>query len=300
MRNSPGATPHWPVGISPILWNNDDLPELTQPVPWERVLDDVVSTGYDGVELGSNAPREAKAVREQMEQRGLRLAGAFVAFDLLDGTPEEAAAEATAKARFLKLSGAEVLVVGPAFRPDRAATVGRTEGNASDLTDDDWRRVAACLERIGEACQREGIQPALHNHAGTIVETPWELAEVFSRTDPALVKLCLDVGHYLVGGGDPVEAVRDYGNRTVHVHLKDVDQQVLDRLRHGEGGWVEGLRWRVFCELGQGCLDVAGVVEGLRRESYSGWVLLEQDTTFLPPLESAVESRAAFRRIAGY
>lgn len=300
MRDSPGATPQWPVGISPILWNNDDLPELTQPVSWEQVLDDVLSTGYDGAELGSNAPRDAAAVREQMERRGLRLVGAFVGFDLLDGTLEELADAATAKARFLKLSGADVLVVGPAFRADRAATVGRAEGNASGLSDDDWQRVAASLERIGEACEAEGIEPALHNHAATIVETPWELAEVCSRTDPAVVKLCLDVGHYLLGGGDPVQAVREYGDRTVHVHLKDVDEQVLDRLRRGEGGWEECLRWRGFCELGRGCLDVAGVVEELRRVAYDGWAVVEQDTTFRPPHESAVESRAAFRRIAGY
>ncbi len=300
MSDSTSAPRPWLVGTSPILWNNDDLPELTPPVPWEQVLDEVASAAYDGVELGSNAPRDAAALRAQMDRRGLGLAGAFIAVHLLGATPEEAADGAAEMGRFLKASGASVLVVGPASSPDRLASVGRTTGNASGLTDGEWQRAAACLERVGEACQREGVQLAFHNHAGTIVETAWELAEVCARTDPAVVKLCLDVGHYLVGGGDPVQAVQEYGPRIAHVHLKDVDPGVLGRLRAGEGGWLEALRWRAFCELGRGCLDVDGVVEGLRRASYRGWVVLEQDTTFQAPLESAVQGRAAFREAAGY
>ena len=300
-RNEESSAPvRWAVGCAPILWNNDDLPKSTPPVPWEQVLDEMASAGYEGTELGDGAPDDAAAIREQTARRGLKVIGAFVPLDLLSKQPDREVERAARTARFLKDCGAGLLIAAAAATPERLALVGRASGNASGLGDGDWRRAAACLDRAAEACLGEGVRLVLHNHAGTYVETPSEVAEVCSRTDATLVKLCLDVGHYLVGGGDPVQAVREYGDRLAHVHLKDVDPGVLDRLRAGEGGWLDALRWRVFCELGEGCLDVAGVVEGLRRASYRGWVVLEQDTTFLPPLESAVRARTAFRRIAGY
>jgi inosose dehydratase len=163
-----------------------------------------------------------------------------------------------------------------------------------------YQQIATGLERVGERCRQENIVLAFHNHAGTFVETAEELEELCQRADPALVQLCLDVGHLIVGGGDPVQAIRRYGQRVAYVHLKDVDPRVLERLRSGEGGFMDGLRWRVFCELGSGCLDLAGVVRALRQQEFGGWVVLEQDTSFRPPLESAVESRKRFREVAGY
>ena len=288
------------MACAPILWNNDDLPDLSPPVPWEQVLKETAAAGYEGSELGDGCPHDPAIVRETMARRNLRPVASFLALDLLSKQPEQEALRAQQEAGFLKECGAGLLMVAAAATPERLALVGRASGNASGLGDADWSRAAACLQRVAEACREEGVQLAFHNHAGTYVETPWELHEVCARVDPDLVKLCLDVGHYLLGGGDPAEAVRQHGHRIAHVHLKDVDHAVLTRLRAGEGGWLDALRWRVFCELGRGCLDLAGVVEALRDVSYQGWVVLEQDTTSRPPVESAVENREAFRRAAGY
>ena len=113
-----------------------------------------------------------------------------------------------------------------------------------------------------------------------------------SSTDPDRVGLCLDVGHYLVGGGDPVDAVRRYGDRIRHVHMKDVDPAVLARLRGGAiPDFHDALRERIFTELGNGALDVLGVVRELDRLDYAGWLMCEQDTTWRPPAESAAISR---------
>jgi inosose dehydratase len=111
------------------------------------------------------------------------------------------------------------------------------------------------------------------------------------------VGLCLDVGHYLIGGGDPVEAVRRYGRRVRHVHMKDVDAGVLEKLRGGEiANFLEALRARIFIELGHGVLDVLGVLRELARFDFDGWLMCEQDTTWRPAAESAAVSRA----ILGY
>jgi inosose dehydratase len=114
--------------------------------------------------------------------------------------------------------------------------------------------------------------------------------------------LCLDVGHYLVGGGDPVEALRTYGERVGHVHLKDVDPEVLAGLREGTvGGFGAGIRQRLFTELGAGVLDLDGVLALLAARRYAGWLMVEQDSGWPPPAESAAIGRrvlaAAIRRL---
>jgi inosose dehydratase len=290
--------PRWPLAIAPILWNNDDLPELAPPVAFERVLDEIAEAGYEGTELATNAPRDAGLLRDQLERRGLRLAGAFLALDFFTSPLDSELEGAGLLARLLREAGAGVLVAGLAAHPQRMASAGGSRQPAT--TGAQYQQIATGLERVGERCRQENIVLAFHNHAGTFVETAEELEELCQRADPALVQLCLDVGHLVVGGGDPVQAIQRYGQRVAYVHLKDVDPRVLERLRSGEGGFMDGLRWRVFCELGSGCLDLAGVVGTLRQQEFGGWVVLEQDTSFRPPLESAVESRRRFREVAGY
>jgi len=290
--------PRWPLAIAPIVWNNDDLPELAPPIPFERVLDEIAEAGYEGTELATNAPRDAALLRDQLQRRGLRLAGAFLALDFLTSPLEGELEQAGLLARLLREAGAGVLVAGPAAHPQRMASAGSSRQPST--TSAQYQQIATGLERVGERCRQENIVLAFHNHAGTLIETAEELDELCQRADPALVQLCLDVGHLVVGGGDPVQAIQRYGQRVAYVHLKDVDPHVLERLRSGQGGFLEGLRWRVFCELGSGCLDLSGIVGALRQQRFEGWVVLEQDTSFRTPLESAVESRTRFREVAGY
>jgi inosose dehydratase len=288
----------WPLAIAPILWNNDDLPELAPPVPFERVLDEIAEAGYEGTELATNAPRDAALLRDQLGRRGLRLAGAFLALDFFTSPLDSELEEAGALARLLREAGASALVGGLAAHSQRMASAGGSRQPST--TSAQYQQIATGLERVGERCRRENIVLAFHNHAGTFIETAEELEELCQRADPALVRLCLDVGHLVVGGGDPVQAIQRYGQRLAYVHLKDVDPHVLERLRSGQGGFLDGLRWRLFCELGHGCLDLAGIVEALRQQRFEGWVVLEQDTSFRTPLESAVESRRRFQEVAGY
>jgi inosose dehydratase len=142
-----------------------------------------------------------------------------------------------------------------------------------------------------------------HPHTGSFVETPAEVDWLMQSTDADFVGLCLDVGHYIVGGGDPVQAIRQYGRRVRHVHMKDVDADVLQRLRDGSiPGFLDALRARIFTELGSGVLDVLGVLRELSRLDYQGWIMCEQDTTWRPPAESAAISRAVLGyaiRLAG-
>jgi inosose dehydratase len=112
---------------------------------------------------------------------------------------------------------------------------------------------------------------------------------------PDELPLCLDVGHVIVGGGDPVEELRRYGDRVTHVHLKDVDPLVLDKLRRRKlGGLDEAVRERLFTELGSGVLDLDGVLGALAERRYAGWLMVEQDTSWPPPTESGAIGRRVF------
>jgi inosose dehydratase len=292
------VTRRWPVAVAPILWNNDDLPDLTPPVPFERVLDEIAAAGYEGTELATNAPRDLKLLRDELQSRGLRLAGSFLALDFFESPLEVELEQAGLLARLLREVGAGVLVAGPAEHPQRMASAGGAREPAT--TDAHYEQAARGLERVAERCRQENVVLAFHNHAGTFFETADELDDLCRRTNPDLVRLCLDVGHLIIGGGDPVRAIQRHGQRIAYVHMKDVDAGVLEHMRAGQAGFIEGLRERVFCELGHGCLDLPGVVAALREQKFEGWVVIEQDTSFLKPFESAVESRARFREVAGY
>ena len=161
------------------------------------------------------------------------------------------------------------------------------------MTDEGFRRLAALLETLAREAADLGHPLAFHNHVGTYVETPAEVDRLFAMSDPAVVGSCLDVGHYLLGGGDPVAMLARYGDRVRQVHLKDVDGEIKAAMGTGDvDGFLAGLRGRVFTEVGSGLLDVRGVLETLDGADYGGWVMVEQDTTWRAPSESAAMSRA--------
>ena len=282
-------------GTVPILWNNDDVPELTPAVPFERVLDEVQQAGFAGTELGTNYPRDPEVLKAALDARGLTLSGAYYCPGLTDGhSVATALNEVNAFLDFLAAAGCGTLIAAEPITKERARVAGRVmEAGARTLRDDEWENLADALNELGARCQARGLQLAFHNHAGTFVETPTELKKLMNLTDPQLVGLCLDTGHYAYGGGKPAEAIDTYRWRLRYVHLKDLDGAVKESVvRHGLD-FLEALRRRVFTELGAGTADLAAVAAKLREIDYDGWVVAEQDTSKLAPLEAATRNRRA-------
>ena len=285
------------VGVVPIVWNNVDLAEGSRLVPAVAVLDEVARLGYDGCQFGRGFPRGA-ALRTALEGRGLRLAEVYVALPL-PGRESEARELARDALQLLTESAGDVLVVALA-----AADAERDAWSARALSPDaprlgagDWRAIGSVLEDVGREAVAAGKQLALHPHTGTYLETPEELARALRATSEELVGLCLDTGHITVGGGDPVATIRELGTRVRHVHAKDVDPVVLEQLVRGEmRGFREAVRARIFTELGSGVLDLQGVLAELAAIEYDRWIMVEQDTTWLPPSEAA----AIGRRVLAY
>ena len=282
------------IGVNQILWVNDDLRDLTPPIDPLVILDEIRRLGYAGSQLGTTFPRGV-ALRDALDARGLRIAEVYAALECDREGPLPSAAE-WGRAKIAELHAAEgdVLVVALGLSAERIAVGGRAAGEGVPrMTDAGVGRLARLLENLAREASALGHPLTFHSHVGTYIETPGELDRLMATSDADLVGCCLDVGHLLLGGGDPVAALRAYGERVRHVHLKDVDPGVVERMRSGElNGFLEGLRARVFTEVGAGSLDVEGVLATLAKRDYRGWIVVEQDTTWRPPSESAAISRA--------
>jgi inosose dehydratase len=294
-----------PIGAVPILWNNVDVAELRLGTGAGTILDDIARTGYDGCQLGLGFP-EGDDLRAALGARNLRLAEVYASIPgTVDGPTSGALDEVRERLRLLRAGGGGVLCIAFDGSPDRNGFAGRASDPATPrLTDEGWARTIELLETISAETRGAGARIAFHPHAGTYIETPDEVERLAGSIDAADLPLCLDVGHYTVGGGDPVAALRQYGERVTHVHLKDVDPEVLAGLRDGTvDGFGAGIRLRLFTELGAGVLDLDAILEALAERSYAGWLMVEQDSGWPPPAESAAIGRrvlaAAIRRLDG-
>jgi inosose dehydratase len=281
------------IAAVPILWNNVDQPELAPPVDAEIVLDEIARTGYEGTQLGNGFPRGG-ALKSMLAERGLRLAEVYTSLPCsVDGPADDALDVGRERLALLHDGGGEVLVLALDGSPERSAASGRaSERSTPRLDADAWRRLGRIVDRVASEAVAAGHRVAFHQHTGTFVETPQELEALLAATDPALVSICLDVGHWTVGGGDPAEALRRYGRRVTHLHLKDVDADVLADLRAGRlADFDEAIRARLFTELGAGVIDLPAILAVLAERDYDGWLMVEQDSCWGPPAESAAIGR---------
>jgi inosose dehydratase len=293
------------IGTVPILWNNVDLADLRHGTDALTILDEIARTGYEGTQLGIGFP-EGEGLHEALAERHLRLAEVYLSIPAtIDGPTSDASAIARERLRLLNDGGGEVLVIALELSPGREERAGRAaEPGTPVLTDAGWDALLGMVHGLAADAVTAGHRAAFHPHGGTFIETPAEVERLAAALVPSLIGICLDVGHYTVGGGDPVAALRDLGDRVTHIHLKDVDPVVLDGLRSGTiGGFDAAIRARLFTELGAGVLDLDGVLSAASGRDYDGWLMVEQDSGWGPPSESAAIGRrvlaAALRRLGG-
>jgi len=274
---------------------------------YRKVLDEMAETGYVGTELGDWGfmPTDPAALRDELGARGLALIASFSTPWLQDAARhQQGADDAVRIARHLAAVGGpgSLIVLGndPYGDPIRGANAGRITPGMG-LHEDGWRVFAAGATELARRVRDEaGIRTVVHQHLGTLIETGAEVRELLRRTDPALLGVCLDTGHWRFGTGeDPADAVREFGQRIWHVHFKDADPAVMAESRRRGWHGLESTGHGVFCELGRGCVDFTGVLAALREVGYDGWIVVEQD--ILPgmgdPKASAGRNRDYLRSI---
>ena len=251
---------------APISWGVCEVPGWGRQLPADRVLAEMAGLGLTATELGpiGYLPLEPAALRARLDAHGLALVGGFVPLVLHEPALDLAAAERVAAA--MAAAGADVFV---------GAVVMDAGWSAPEALDAaQHARLAAHLAVVAERVRAEGLRFALHPHAGTLVETADDVDRLLAATD---VGWCLDTGHLLIGGADPVAFVREHGDRVVHVHLKDVDADVAARYRAGELTLMGATQAGLFRPLGQGDARIPEVLEHLDSYGYEHWLVLEQD-----------------------
>lgn len=294
------------VGTAPVSWGIMEVEGWSGQQAYREVLDEMMQAGYAGTELGPYGylPTEAERVMEELLARSLSLVSSFVPIPLEEPEHHEASyQEAMIVAQLLTQAGARLIVLAGDMKPARMAVAGRVQEERDVMSDAQWESAVQILTRVATSCRDLGLSTVFHHHVGTLVETPREIERLCASTDASLIGLCLDTGHYLYGGGDPVEAVQKYGARIRHLHLKDVQPTALASARREGLDFLAAVRHGVFCELGEGAVNFPKVIEELTARSYDGWAIVEQDVDAsqpgVHPFESALRSREYLRNVIG-
>lgn len=273
---------------------------------YARVLDEMHATGFTGTELGDWGfmPTDPAALRQELKNRELTLIASWVTAVLIDrGGHADSATRAVRAARLLAEVAGEspLIVVGDNLFADerRNAIVGRVKPEHS-MNEEQWRIFVDGVHHIARRVQEEtGLRTVFHPHCSTWIEAPAEIEKLLDLTDPELVGLCLDTGHYRFGGGDPVDAVREHADRIWHVHFKDCEPNIAAQARKEGWEYNFAVGKGLFCELGQGDVDFSEILGLLDALNYESWVVIEQDV--LPsmgtPKEAAQRNRDYLRSI---
>ena len=286
------------LGINPITWTNDDMPELGGDIPLESCLSETELAGYSGIELGGKFPRDPAVLRPILARHRLQLVSGWYSAHLARRTATEEAAHVDAHLRLLAAMGCKVMV----FAEGHGSTDGDPTAALSRrpvLADGDWPAFCARVNEVARQLKQRGVRLAFHHHMGTVVQTEAEIDRLMAHTDDD-VGLLLDTGHLVFAGGDPVAVARRHARRIVHVHCKDVRPDVLRASLAADASFLRAVLNGVFTVPGDGSIDYAHVLAPLAQAGYAGWLVVEaeQDPAKAHPLTYARMGYVNLRRAA--
>lgn len=257
------------IAGAPISWGVCEVPGWGLQMEPARVLQEMAEIGLGATEFGPVGflPLDPAAKAAVLKEHGMVAIGGFFPA-VLHKADHDPLPSVLVELEGYVASGAAVLVL--------AADTGLTGYDAKrpELTEQDWQIVFANLERIKEAAAAVGVKAVLHPHVGTMVETEADVMQVLNGSS---IAFCLDTGHMIIGGTDPVEFSRKHADRVAHSHLKDVNLSIAKRVQTGEITYYQGVVAGMYVPLGQGDVDVRAIVRNLVSAGYAGWFALEQD-----------------------
>lgn len=274
------------IANAPCSWGvlEFDLEGKSEEIGFEQVLDEIKETGYLGTELGDwgYMPTSPKSLKIEIDKRGLELLGAFVPVALADtGNHNDGVTAALKVAELMFQAGYKnafiVLADDNGSVPERTQNAGRITPDMG-LSEMQWKNYATGAENIAKAVKDTfGMRTVFHHHCAGYVETPEEIDTLLALTNPELLGLCLDIGHYTFGGGDPVQALKTHFNRIWHIHFKDFSPEIAKVSATLKGDYFDAVKRGVFCELGKGIVNFKEIVKLLKEKKFKGWIVVEQD-----------------------
>ena len=276
------------LGIAPIAWSNDDLPELGGETTLETCLSDAREAGFSGVETGGKFPKTSAELGPILDEHGLRLCGGWYSGTVLDKDVEAEKEQAAEQLALFRDLNAPCLVYG-----ETAGTIQNVRDEPlvgrRKLDGDQFRAYGRKLTEFCEWCADEGMTIAFHHHMATAVETESDIDALMNSTGEA-VRLLLDPGHLAFAGGDIIGTAKRHASRICHVHAKDVRNEVISSLDRSRESFLDAVLKGAFTVPGDGSLDYGEIVKVLSDSGYEGWFVVEaeQDPALAPPAEYAV------------
>lgn len=288
------------LGIAPIGWTNDDLPELGGKIPFEQCISEMALAGFSGSEVGNKYPRDPKILNRALRLRGLTICNAWFS-SFLTTKPYREVEEAFIKHRdFLYSVGARV--IGAAEQGHSIQGRNKPIFDAKPVfTDEEWDRLCDGLNKLGKLAAKKGMTLTYHHHMGTGVQNSGEIDRLMENTDPELLGLLYDTGHLVFAGEDHLAVLVKWFDRIRHVHLKDMRLAVRREAKREKWSFLQAVKAGVFTVPGDGCIDFRPVFKILKKVKYTGWwvVEAEQDPAKANPLEYAIKARSYIHDKAG-
>lgn len=281
------------LGIAPIGWTNDDMPDLGKENTFEQCISEMALAGFKGCEVGSKYPKDASVLKKALDLREIQVCNQWFSSFLLTKPYEEVEKEFVAQLQFLKALGAKVIGASE----QSYSTQGKLDQpiflNKYLMNDEEWKVLTDGLNRLGKVAKDNGMTLTYHHHMGTVVQTEEEIDRFMEMVDPELVYLLFDSGHLSFAEIDPQKVLRKYVDRVRHVHLKDLRTNIRDEAKANNWSFLKGVREGVFTVPGDGDVDFAPIFKILEESGYEGWVVVEaeQDPAKANPFEYAKKAR---------
>ena len=282
------------LGIAPIAWTNDDMPDLGAENTFEQCVSEMALAGFTGCEVGNKYPKDTEVLKKALGLRGLCICNQWFSSFILTKPMSEVEAECRKQLDFLNTMGAKII----GFSEQSYSVQGQMDtpvfGHKYVLNEEEWKKLCDGLNYLGKIAKEEyGISLTYHHHMGTVVQSLEETEKLLSGTDPEYVSLLFDSGHFAYCGEDPVAIIKKYINRIRHIHLKDIRPDVVKRVKDENLSFLKGVRLGAFTVPGDGCVDFDSIFKTVEESGYEGFMLVEaeQDPAVANPLDYAVKAR---------
>lgn len=273
------------IGISPICWQNDDLPDITAGFTMEQALQEAREIGYTGVERGQRMPQDTAGLKAYLDEYQIALCGGWCSGNLLVNDVEAEKAAMTQQVEQFLALGAPCIVYAECSNTVQGE-MGTPVNNRPKMSADEIKAYAARLTEIAEWTTAQGMPLAYHHHMGSIIEAEADVDALMEGSGDA-VRLCFDTGHLLFGGGDVMATMKRWAHRIHHVHFKDIRPEIVKDIRENDRSFLDAVIAGSFTVPGDGCIDFQAVADQLAAMDYDGWIVVEaeQDPAKAPPYE---------------
>tara|TARA_E500000178_G_scaffold347065_1_gene399713 strand:- start:1501 stop:2400 length:900 start_codon:yes stop_codon:yes gene_type:complete len=275
------------LGVAPIAWSNDDMPELGGDTSLEQCLEEASKAGFTGIESGGKFPKNSKELLPKLKKEKLKLCSGWYGAQLLKNTPKEEFNLMRNQLNLFKDCNAPCMVF--------AEVTDSVQGNPSiplskrpKLNEEDWKKFIFRIDELSKMMIDEGMPLAYHHHMGTVIETESETSRLIESTNDN-VKLLIDTGHMLFAKGNSIKLAKNFSEKLIHVHCKDIRKNVLNNSLKNDSTFRQAFLDGAFTVPGDGCIDYKPFLKVLKDNNYEGWLVVEaeQDPSKANPFEYA-------------